>query len=332
MTKIAVSSGDPAGIGPDICIKAFGQKKSLAYKPVIFGNIDLLKERADEIKVQVDIKEYRGEDSNSLTDESLWVVDRPIETRITPGKASPRSAEYIIGIFEESVNRTISREFDAIVTCPINKELINAGGITFVGHTEELARLSNSKKVVMMLANKNIKVALASTHIPLKEVPNFINKPHLKEVVSVINDSLRNYWQIKDPLIKVLGLNPHAGDGGFIGKEEEEIISPALDEIRARGIKVMGPLSADTAFLEKDKITKADVFLAMFHDQGLPVIKTMGFGDTVNVTLGLPFIRTSVDHGTAYDISGTGKADESSLIAASEMSFDMSKKLPYAKS
>ena len=332
MTKIAVSSGDPAGIGPDICIKAFGQKKPLEYSPVIFGNIELFKERADQINLKVDIKEYISDNSKPLSNDYLWEVDRPLETRITPGQASPRSAEYIIGIFEESVNRTISKEFDAIVTCPINKELINAGGITFVGHTEELARLSNSKKVVMMLANKNIKVALASTHIPLKEVPNFINKPHLKEVVSVINDSLRNYWQIKDPLIKVLGLNPHAGDGGFIGKEEEEIISPALDEIRARGIKVMGPLSADTAFLEKDKITKADVFLAMFHDQGLPVIKTMGFGDTVNVTLGLPFIRTSVDHGTAYDISGTGKADESSLIAASEMSFDMSKKLPYAKS
>ena len=326
MTKIAVSSGDPAGIGPDICIKAFGNKKDLIYKPIVFGNLDLFEERAAQINQEIAIKEYRGEDEDSLSSDFLWIVNKPIGTEISAGKPDPKSAEYIINIFEESVNKTISKEFDAIVTCPINKELINEGGIPFTGHTEELARLGKTNKVVMMLANQKIKVALASTHIPLNEVSDFINKGHIEEVIEIIHTSLRDYWNANDPLIKVLGINPHAGDGGYIGKEEKEVISPALQNLKEKGINTIGPISADTAFIEKDGTKKADAFLAMFHDQGLPVIKTMGFGETVNITLGLPFIRTSVDHGTAYDKAGLGSADESSLIAAMEMAFSMSKK------
>ena len=326
MTKIAVSSGDPAGIGPDICIKAFGNKKILSYKPIVFGNIDLFIERAKQINQEIDIREYKGEEEDSISNDFLWMVDKPIGVDISSGKPNPKSAEYIINIFEESVNKTISKEFDAIVTCPINKEIINEGGIPFTGHTEELAKLGKTNKVVMMLANQKIKVALASTHIPLNEVSDFINKGHIEEVVEIIHTSLRNYWNANDPLIKVLGINPHAGDGGYIGKEEKEVISPALQNLKAKGINTIGPISADTAFIEKDGTKKADAFLAMFHDQGLPVIKTMGFGETVNITLGLPFIRTSVDHGTAYDKAGLGSADESSLIAAMEMAFSMSKK------
>tara|TARA_X000000368_G_scaffold240541_1_gene189952 strand:- start:1596 stop:2579 length:984 start_codon:yes stop_codon:yes gene_type:complete len=327
MTKIAVSSGDPAGIGPDICIKAFGQKSLLDYSPVIFGNIELFNARAKKLGIKVNIKEYQGEDSDSLSHEFLWMIDKPIDVEIRSGEPSPQSAKHIIGIFKESVKKTISKEFNALVTCPINKELLNEGGIAFTGHTEELARLSNTKKVVMMLANKNIKVALATTHIPLSEVSASIEGKHLKDIISIIDKSLKDYWNQKNPLIKVLGLNPHAGDGGYIGKEEKEIIGPALDKLRVDGLNIIGPISADTAFLEKDEKNKADAFLAMFHDQGLPVIKTFGFGETVNITLGLPFIRTSVDHGTAYDISGTGNADESSLIAAAKMAYSMSKKL-----
>ena len=332
MTKIAVSSGDPAGIGPDICIKAFGQKKSLAYKPVIFGNIDLLKERADEIKIQVDIKEYRGEDSNSLTDESLWVVDRPISSEVKSGSPEPGTAKYIMSIFEESVKKTISKEFNAVVTCPINKELMNKGGISFTGHTEELASLGNTKDVVMMLANEKIKIALATTHLPLSEVPSHINEDLLVNTISIINQSLKNHWKLENPIIKVLGLNPHAGDGGYLGREEKDIIGPTLNKLREQGLEIIGPVSADTAFVELDKTQKADAILAMYHDQGLPVIKTMGFGETVNITLGLPFIRTSVDHGTAYDKTGTGQADESSLLAATEMACSMSKRSENAKS
>ena len=326
MTKIAVSSGDPAGIGPDICIKAFGNKKILSYKPIVFGNIDLFIERAKQINQEINIREYKGEEEDSISNDFLWMVDKPIGVDISSSKPNPQSAEYIINIFEESVNKTISKEFDAIVTCPINKEIINEGGIPFTGHTEELAKLGKTNKVVMMLANQKIKVALASTHIPLNEVSDFINKGHIEEVVEIIHTSLRDYWNANDPLIKVLGINPHAGDGGYIGKEEKEVISPALQNLKEKGINTIGPISADTAFIEKDGTKKADAFLAMFHDQGLPVIKTMGFGETVNITLGLPFIRTSVDHGTAYDKAGLGSADESSLIAAMEMAFSMSKK------
>ena len=326
MTKIAVSSGDPAGIGPDICIKAFGNKKILSYKPIVFGNIDLFIERAKQINQEIDIREYKGEEEDSISNDFLWMVDMPIGVDISSSKPNPKSAEYIINIFEESVNKTISKEFDAIVTCPINKEIINEGGIPFTGHTEELAKLGKTNKVVMMLANQKIKVALASTHIPLNEVSDFINKGHIEEVVEIIHTSLRDYWNANDPLIKVLGINPHAGDGGYIGKEEKEVISPALQNLKEKGINTIGPISADTAFIEKDGTKKADAFLAMFHDQGLPVIKTMGFGETVNITLGLPFIRTAVDHGTAYDKAGLGSADESSLIAAMEMAFSMSKK------
>ena len=327
MTKIAVSSGDPAGIGPDICIKAFGNKKILSYKPIVFGNIDLFIERAKQINQEINIREYKGEEEDSISNDFLWMVDKPIGVDISSSKPNPKSAEYIINIFEESVNKTISKEFDAIVTCPINKEIINEGGIPFTGHTEELAKLGKTNKVVMMLANQKIKVALASTHIPLNEVSDFINKGHIEEVVEIIHTSLRDYWNTNDPLIKVLGINPHAGDGGYIGKEEKEVISPALQNLKEKGINTIGPISADTAFIEKDGTKKADAFLAMFHDQGLPVIKTMGFGETVNITLGLPFIRTSVDHGTAYDKAGLGSADESSLIAAMEMAFSMSKKI-----
>ena len=327
MTKIAVSSGDPAGIGPDICIKAFGNKKILSYKPIVFGNIDLFIERAKQINQEINIREYKGEEEDSISNDFLWMVDKPIGVDISSSKPNPKSAEYIINIFEESVNKTISKEFDAIVTCPINKEIINEGGIPFTGHTEELAKLGKTNKVVMMLANQKIKVALASTHIPLNEVSNFINKGHIEEVVEIIHTSLRDYWNANDPLIKVLGINPHAGDGGYIGKEEKEVISPALQNLKEKGINTIGPISADTAFIEKDGTKKADAFLAMFHDQGLPVIKTMGFGEIVNITLGLPFIRTSVDHGTAYDKAGLGSADESSLIAAMEMAFSMSKKI-----
>ncbi len=322
MIKIAVSSGDPSGIGPDICIKAFGQKKSYNFSPVIFGDKDILESRANSLGIEVDIQTYQ--ENIELSSETLWIVDQPCEIAINPGKPEPDCADFIISIFEHSVKRTISKEFDAVVTCPINKELINKGGISFTGHTDALAKLSNTDNVVMMLANEELKVALATTHLPLREVPNRITKDHIEKTLLIINKDLQEKWNIKNPLIKVLGLNPHAGDGGFIGSEDKTILMPIIEKLNSSGMNLSGPHSADTAFINKKEQNKADVILAMYHDQGLPVIKTKGFGTVTNITLGLPFIRTSVDHGTAYDLAGSFEVDESSLIEAAKVAAKLS--------
>ena len=316
MTKIAVSSGDPAGIGPDICIKAFGQKKIYDFSPVIFGDKELFKSRAKTLGINADIQIYKGQEE--LSNDSLWIANRDCNLNILPGKPDPNCANFIISNFQQAVKRTISKEFEAVVTCPINKEIINKGGINFTGHTEELAKLSKIDKVVMMLATQELKVALATTHLPLREVPEYITQDHIEETILIINNDLQENWKIKNPLIKVLGLNPHAGDGGFLGSEDQEILIPVIKKLNDMGLNISGPHSADTAFINNNQI-KPDIVLAMYHDQGLPVIKTIGFGKITNVTLGLPFIRTSVDHGTAYDMAGSIQADESSLIEAAKI-------------
>ena len=316
MIKIAVSSGDPAGIGPDICIKAFGQKKIYDFSPVIFGDKELFKSRAKTLGINADIQIYKGQEE--LSNDSLWIANRDCNLNILPGKPDPNCANFIISNFQQAVKRTISKEFEAVVTCPINKEIINKGGINFTGHTEELAKLSKIDKVVMMLATQELKVALATTHLPLREVPEYITQDHIEETILIINNDLQENWKIKNPLIKVLGLNPHAGDGGFLGSEDQEILIPVIKKLNDMGLNISGPHSADTAFIKNNQI-KPDIVLAMYHDQGLPVIKTIGFGKITNVTLGLPFIRTSVDHGTAYDVAGSIQADESSLIEAAKI-------------
>ena len=316
MIKIAVSSGDPAGIGPDICIKAFGQKKIYDFSPVIFGDKKLFKARAKTLGINADIQIYKGQEE--LSNDSLWIANRDCDLNILPGRPDPNCAHFIISNFQQAVKRTISEEFEAVVTCPINKEIINKGGINFTGHTEELAKLSKIDKVVMMLATQELKVALATTHLPLREVPEYITQDHIEETILIINNDLQENWKIKNPLIKVLGLNPHAGDGGFLGSEDQEILIPVIKKLNDMGLNISGPHSADTAFINNNQI-KPDIVLAMYHDQGLPVIKTIGFGKITNVTLGLPFIRTSVDHGTAYDMAGSIQADESSLIEAAKI-------------
>ena len=316
MIKIAVSSGDPAGIGPDICIKAFGQKKIYDFSPVIFGDKELFKSRAKILGINADIQIYKGQEE--LSNDSLWIANRDCDLNILPGRPDPNCANFIISNFQQAVKRTISEEFEAVVTCPINKEIINKGGINLTGHTEELAKLSKIDKVVMMLATQELKVALATTHLPLREVPEYITQDHIEETILIINNDLQKNWKIKNPLIKVLGLYPHAGDGGFLGSEDQEILIPVIKKLNDMGLNISGPHSADTAFINNNQI-KPDIVLAMYHDQGLPVIKTIGFGKITNVTLGLPFIRTSVDHGTAYDMAGSIQADESSLIEAAKI-------------
>jgi len=312
--KLAISPGDPAGIGPDICIKAFAKEKELDYMPVILGDPEVFKSRATQLETELNIIEYS---SKILKPSKNSLIISPIKTdeKVKAGMPNPKNSSYVIKVLKDCIDRTHKGEFQGLVTGPINKKVMNDGGIPFIGHTEILAQESETKKVVMMLVNEKYKVALATTHIPLKEVHEKISKEHLKDCIYILRDDLRSKWCIKNPRIKILGLNPHAGDGGYIGNEEKEIINPLINELNLQGFNLIGPESADTAFIEKNML-KIDAVLSMYHDQGLPTIKTSGFGGIVNITLGLPFIRTSVDHGTAYDIAGTGKANEESLVKA----------------
>ena len=320
MIKLAVSPGDPAGIGPDICIKAFGQNKNLNFTPVIFGDMDLFQERAQNLEVDVQVKEFKGQET--LDDSSFWILPCPLEMKVEPGKPDPSYGDYLMKVLREATNLTLNKEFDALVTGPLNKELINKAGISFFGHTEVLAEISETSKVLMMLTCDNLKIALATTHVPLSEVPELITYEHLCECLTILNNDLQNKWGCSNPCIKVLGLNPHAGDGGYLGKEDQEVIAPAIEYLKTKGLNLIGPVSADTAFIGKDS-EHIDAYLAMYHDQGLPVLKTVGFGNSVNITLGLPFIRTSVDHGTAYDMAGKKEVDESSLLEASSLAFNL---------
>jgi len=320
MIKLAVSPGDPAGIGPDICIKAFGQNKNLNFTPVIFGDMDLFQERAQNLEVDVQVKEFKGQET--LDDSSFWILPYPLEMRVEPGKPDPSYGDYLMRVLREATNLTLNKEFAALVTGPLNKELINKAGISFFGHTEVLAEISDTSKVLMMLTCDNLKIALATTHVPLSEVPKLITYEHLCECLTILNNDLQNKWGCSNPCIKVLGLNPHAGDGGYLGKEDQEVIAPAIEYLKTKGLNLIGPVSADTAFTGKNS-EHIDAYLAMYHDQGLPVLKTVGFGNSVNITLGLPFIRTSVDHGTAYDMAGKKEVDESSLLEASSLAFNL---------
>ena len=320
MIKLAVSPGDPAGIGPDICIKAFGQNKNLNFIPVIFGDVDLFQERAQNLEVDVQVKEFKGQET--LDDSSFWILPYPLEMKVEPGKPDPCYGNYLMKVLREATNLTLNKEFDALVTGPLNKELINKAGISFFGHTEVLAEISDTSKVLMMLTCDNLKIALATTHVPLSEVPKLITYEHLCECLTILNNDLQNKWGCSNPCIKVLGLNPHAGDGGYLGKEDQEVIAPAIEYLKTKGLNLIGPVSADTAFIGKNS-EHIDAYLAMYHDQGLPVLKTVGFGNSVNITLGLPFIRTSVDHGTAYDMAGKKEVDENSLLEASSLAFNL---------
>jgi 4-hydroxythreonine-4-phosphate dehydrogenase len=320
MIKLAVSPGDPAGIGPDICIKAFGQNKNLNFTPVIFGDVDLFQERAQNLEVDVQVKEFKGQET--LDDSSFWILPYPLEMKVEPGKPDPSYGDYLMKVLREATNLTLNKEFDALVTGPLNKELINKAGISFFGHTEVLAEISDTSKVLMMLTCDNLKIALATTHVPLSEVPKLITYEHLCECLTILNNDLQNKWGCSNPCIKVLGLNPHAGDGGYLGKEDQEVIAPAIEYLKTKGLNLIGPVSADTAFIGKDS-EHIDAYLAMYHDQGLPVLKTVGFGNSVNITLGLPFIRTSVHHGTAYDMAGKKEVDENSLLEASSLAFNL---------
>ena len=313
MTKFFISPGDPAGIGPEVTLKALSKNKKIQNNFILAGDKNFYQDLIKANNLDLNLIE---EDSD---DKGVIFKHFPLEKNVSIGNPNIENANYIIDILSHGALGCLKNEFKGLITGPINKELINQSGFEFSGHTEFLADISNVKKVVMLLMNTKLKIALLTTHIPLSLVPSKISKKNLEETISIISDEFENIWKIKNPSICLLGLNPHAGEGGYIGHEEEDVLKPFVNSSPKN---VYGPISADTAFIE-DNIKKYDVFLAMYHDQGLPVIKSMGFGNTLNVTLGLPFIRISVDHGTAYEIAGKNKADFSSMDEALKTSFSL---------
>ena len=313
MTKFFISPGDPAGIGPEVTLKALSKNKKIQNNFILAGDKNLYQNLISQNNLDLNLIE---EDSD---EEGVIFKHFPLKNNVSIGNPDVGNANYIIDILSHGALGCLKNEFKGLITGPINKELINQSGFEFSGHTEFLADIANVKKVVMLLMNKKLKIALLTTHIPLSEVPSKISKKNLENTISIISDEFENTWKIKNPSICLLGLNPHAGEGGYIGHEEEEILKPFVNSSPKN---IFGPISADTAFIEEN-INKYDVFLAMYHDQGLPVIKSMGFGNTLNVTMGLPFIRISVDHGTAYEIAGKNKADFSSMDEALKTSFSL---------
>ena len=311
---IAVTPGEPAGVGPDLVIQL--AQEEWPVQVVAVGSASLLKERANMLGLPLNLVKY-DKDAPAKPQEkgTLTVLNVDLGAPSIPGELNTENGAYVVETLRIASEKNMSGEFDAVVTGPVHKGLINQSGIPFSGHTEYFAHQANCNDVVMMLATEGLRVALVTTHIPLMYVSQAITKERLQHVTRILNNDLITKFGIPDPKIYVCGLNPHAGEDGHLGKEEITVMNPALDELRAEGINLTGPLPADTIFQEK-YLEEADAILSMYHDQGLPVIKYKGFGSAVNITLGLPFIRTSVDHGTALELAGTDKACAGSFVAA----------------
>ena len=316
MKKIALSPGDPAGIGPEICLKSLKEINNPKDFELI-GDIDFYRKLSKDLNLNLSFEETLH------TKNSILVKNIKLDSEVISGSPNVANSKYTLDVLLTGSLGAINKEYAALVTGPINKKIINDYGFEFSGHTEFLADISQTKNVVMLLANSKVKVALLTTHIPLNKVSESISTKKIIETIKILNENLKRLWKIKNPKICVLGLNPHAGEGGFMGSEEIEIIEPAINALLSEKIFVEGPISADTAFIN-EKISKYDAYLAMFHDQGLPVLKSMGFGDSVNITLGLPFTRISVDHGTAYELAGKNKADPSSFKRSMELALKFS--------
>ena len=316
MKKIALSPGDPAGIGPEICLKSLQEINNPSDFELI-GDIDFYRKLSKDLNLNLSFEETLH------TKNSILVKNIKLDSEVVSGSPNVANSKYTLDVLLTGSLGAINKEYAALVTGPINKKIINDYGFEFSGHTEFLADISQTKNVVMLLANSKVKVALLTTHIPLNKVSESVSTKKIIETIKILNENLKRLWKIKNPKICVLGLNPHAGEGGFMGSEEIEIIEPAINALLSEKICVEGPISADTAFI-KEKTSKYDAYLAMFHDQGLPVLKSMGFGDSVNITLGLPFTRISVDHGTAYELAGKNKADPSSFKRSMELALEFS--------
>jgi len=318
--KIAISVGEPAGIGPDILIQTVQkQRKDLL---IAYADPDLIAERARLLKLPLKLTDPESKDAYSPG--TLSIVPHKLALPCRPGMLNPENSEYVLKCLNAAMNSCVKNETEALVTAPIQKSVIRDANIKFTGHTEYLANKLGTSNQVMMLASDHLRVALVTTHIPLNKVSNSITKEKLIRTIKILNTDLINKFQISKPKILVCGLNPHAGESGYLGTEETKIITPTLRELSTLGIDVVGPLSADTIFNEVN-IKQADAFVAMYHDQGLPVIKSLNFGEITNITLGLPIIRTSVDHGTALDLAGTGKTIYKSFERAVHLASELAR-------
>ena len=318
---VILTTGEPAGIGPDVVTMA--ASKDWPAQLIALGDRSLLEARANALGIAIQLESYSStEPAKPHQAGSLPLIDIPLYTQCQPGVVSKANASYVLAQLDLGITLCAAGEGSALVTAPIHKTVINEAGIPFLGHTEYLANATNTPQVVMMLTNGDLRVALATTHLPLTAVPAAITQPLLREVLTVLHQDLETRFGILEPAISVLGLNPHAGEAGHLGTEEIEVIAPVCGELRSRNMNVSNPLPADSAFIPAIR-ARTDAYLAMYHDQGLPVLKAMGFDHAVNVTLGLPFIRTSVDHGTALELAGTGKADPGSLEAAIRMAISL---------
>ncbi|MGV2988736.1 4-hydroxythreonine-4-phosphate dehydrogenase PdxA [Vibrio sp. E150_011] len=312
--RILVTAGEPAGIGPDLVV-ALSQRE-WPYQIVICADKTLIAERAKQLDTPLELLDYDPACHDTHKAGTLVVLHEPLATSVQAGKLDPSNGQYVLNTLEKAAKGCMNGEFDAIVTGPVHKGVINRAGVSFSGHTEFFAEVSNTPLVVMMLATEGLRTALVTTHLPLSEVPAAITEERVASIVDILHHDLVNKFGIDHPTIYVCGLNPHAGEDGVLGSEEIDTITPTLESLRTeKGYNLIGPLPADTIFNDK-YLRDADAVLGMYHDQVLPVLKYKGFGRSVNITLGLPFIRTSVDHGTALDLAGTGLADFGSFETA----------------
>jgi len=313
---LVVTAGEPAGIGPELCLALARAGKSAGL--VVVGDPQLLAARARSLGWDITLREFEpSQEQVQRRGAELLVMPQALPNRQVCGTPDPANSASILEGIRRAVEGCRSGLFSGLVTAPLQKSAINDAGIPFTGHTEYLAELLSAKTPVMLLVAGDLRVALASTHMPLKNVPAYLTRERLTDVIEVLYSDLKSKFRIGEPDILVCGLNPHAGERGHLGSEEQDVIGPAVADVKRRGMRVRGPVPADTAFTPA--AGKPDAVLAMYHDQGLPVLKYAGFGTAVNVTLGLPIVRTSVDHGTALDIAGTGKADTGSMLAAVEL-------------
>ncbi|MDR3490689.1 MAG: 4-hydroxythreonine-4-phosphate dehydrogenase PdxA [Gammaproteobacteria bacterium] len=321
--RILITPGEPAGIGPDITLKIL-QTASLA-EIIVIGDPQLFLERAQWLNLPIKIIPF-DDTSHSTAQQpgELKIIPVALKETCIPGHLNIANAPYVIECLNIAADLCLQKKADALVTGPIQKSIINEAGISFSGHTEFLAQRCKVKNSIMLFVVNSLKVALLTTHIPIAQVPSAITHEKLKTTIKLLQKELQTKFNITAPKIAVCGLNPHAGESGHMGSEEIEIIEPALKELRYEGIHIVGPLPADTVFLDK-YLNNCDVILGMYHDQVLPVVKYLGFQEAVNVTLGLPIIRTSVDHGTALDIAGSGLADANSMAAAVKLAIELSK-------